>query len=310
MANHALHPAVWRAIFDTAPNPKYQASDSEISSLIKLINLLDKSPSLRRKTISTQIRAMCQSRHASDPKRSSTTSTNLMPDRLSCFTIDQAVAFLDVDRDILVSNYSPAIVRNARRSVKRNLYQLVFQAIPPDVPARTECRWDVFTIKDVLRAAHATHSKFSKCLSFVQRAVRTDNLRFDRAQRAARTVDAIAAEKHVQTREVEYALNASVEVTDFRQGLWDLTFDEYRQKVCEMISVHVGLGGCYQCLLICDGNARLKAKRIVGKILRKAEGYDVCQIVKTLEGSLWWARSKSNVQKMEEMSRNMPKIRV
>ena len=109
---------------------------------------------------------------------------------------------------------------------------------------------------------------------------------------------------------MDYILNASVDVTDFRRGLWSLSLEEYSLKVREMVSIHVRLDVCYQCLLICDGNARLKAKRIVGKVLRTSGHCDVSYIVKTLEGSLWWARSKSNVQKMEEMSRNMPKIRV
>ena len=109
---------------------------------------------------------------------------------------------------------------------------------------------------------------------------------------------------------MEYALNASAEVVEFRRGLWKVGCEEYAGLVRQMIDVHVGLGSCYRCLLICDGNARLKAKRMIGKILRSKNSFVVGDVVRALEGNLWWARSKSNVQKMEEMSRGMPKIRV
>ena len=171
VANSTLHPAVWRAIFPEFSSP----SPRQTTALLSLINLLDSSPSLNRKSIAVQIRADCNL-ILSQPKSAKRPSVHLPPDRQSCFTVDQAVAFLNVDRQVLVSNYRPAVVPNVRRSMKRNLVPTPFQAIPPDVPLRTECPCDVFSIRDVLRAAYATHSGFEKCLEHARRAVRTDFL--------------------------------------------------------------------------------------------------------------------------------------
>ena len=145
-------------------------------------------------------------------------------------------------------------------------------------------------------------------LNFVHVAVVKDKLRFARAQMAEAAVRTCASERGFEPRDVEYVLNASSEVAEFRSGMWNLLYDDYCTRVRQLVAVHCALGRCYRCLLSCDGNARLKAKRIVGKILRNGQ-FDTAVVVRALEGNLWWAKSRTNVKKMEEMGRRMQKIR-
>lgn len=180
---------------------------------------------------------------------------------------------------------------------------------PPDGGRRAS---RVFGLAAVLRGARAGCGGFEGVCLKVEKAVTEDKARFGRAECAEMHVRVLARECGAEVREVEYLLGASGKVVEFRQGRWKggCGVEGYVEEVRELLRVHVGLGGCYRCLLICDGNARLKAKRIVEKMVKGRSGFCAREVVRALEGNLWWARSKSNVQKMEEMSRSMPHIRV
>lgn len=222
------------------------------------------------------------------------------------FTAEQAEAFLGVEETVLTRWFQPVSVRGARMRRKPRCV-LAFAAFPPDVRRDAP----VYGLRAVLRAARICHGDFGSVERVVRERVGEDWSRFERAERAEQEVVRVAAEFGVPKREVEYALNASGAVVEFRQGRWTGgEVEGYVSMVRNLFEVHCALGGCYKVLLICDGNARLKAKRIVGKMLRSGREWRTGEVVRALEGNLWWARSKTNVQKMEEMSRNMPHIRV
>lgn len=254
--------------------------------------LLDETPSLRHKRVCSQLAGLAAGR---SPPGDATVH----------FTEAQAVAFLGVEPAVL-RRYAPARVRAGAPRARRKLIHAL-ALFPPDGGRRAD---RVFALPAVLRAARASRGGFERVGEAVGKAVLEDKERFARAKRAEREVQQVARECGAPMREVEYLLSASGRVTEFRQGRWSGEVDGYLAEVWELFRVHQGLGGCYRCLLICDGNARLKAKRIVGKILKGCRRLSTQEVVRALEGNLWWARSKSNVQKMEEMSRNMPHIRV
>lgn len=263
----------------------------EGTALCRLVQRLDCTPSLRHKNVAAQMQYIAEGG----------------PDALGDgvhFTVQQARAFLGVDEHEL-RRFAPACVRGVRMR-RKSRYALAFAAFPPDVRRDAP----VYALRAVLRAARQCHGDFWQVGRVVEVAVRGDEERFERAARAEEVVGKVATECGVPSREVEYALSASDVVTEFRQGRWHGGVERYVKVVRELFAVHVGLGGCYKCLLICDGNARLKAKRIVGKMMRSRREFSTTEMVQALEGNLWWARSKTNVQKMEELSRHMPHIRV
>lgn len=263
----------------------------EGAALCTLIQRLDRTPSLQHKNVASQMRCLADGG----------------PDALGDgvhFTVEQARAFLGVEEHIL-RRFTPACVRGVRTRRKSRCV-VAFAAFPPDV--RRDAT--VYALRSVLRAARKCHGDFWQVGKFVEVAVRHDEERFERAARAEQVVTKVATECGVPSREVEYALSASEVVMEFRQGRWNGGVDRYLKVVRELFAMHMGLGGCYKCLLICDGNARLKAKRIIGKMIRSRREFNTREVVQALEGNLWWARSKTNVQKMEELSRRMPHIRV
>lgn len=74
-------------------------------------------------------------------------------------------------------------------------------------------------------------------------------------------------------------------------------------EVMKMLSIHGRLSEGYRLLVLRDGKASLKAKRIVRNILRRGGNFSTMEAV---EVGPWWARSKSYVEKMEEMNRLRP----
>lgn len=288
-ATPARNRLLWTSLYGTTPS---LSQATEVPALLSLMTLLDGTPSLRHKRVCSQLAGLAVGR---SPPGDATVH----------FTEAQAVAFLGVEPAVL-RRYAPARVRAGAPRARRKLTHAL-ALFPPDGGRRAD---RVFALPAVLRAARASRGGFERVGEAVGKAVLEDEERFARAERAEREVQQVARECGAPVREVEYLLSASGGVTEFRQGRWSGGVEGYVGEVWELFRVHQGLGGCYRCLLICDGNARLKAKRIVGKILKGCRRFSTQEVVRALEGNLWWARSKSNVQKMEEMSRNMPHIRV
>lgn len=266
-------------------------------ALLRIVRLLNDTPSLRHKRVAAQLCGLAHGRAAPG-------------DATVHFTEAQAHAFLGVDACVLRKCFAPARVRAGAPRARRKQGSAAALALFPPDGGRKASR--VFALPAVLRAARACCAGYDRVCETVKKAVAEDKARFARAEKAEMHVGRLARECGAEVREVEYLLGASGRVMEFRQGRWSgaCGVDGYLGEVKELLSVHGGLGGCYRCLLICDGNARLKAKRIVGKMLKGRRRFTTMEVVRALEGNLWWARSKSNVQKMEEMSRNMPHIRV
>lgn len=264
--------------------------NGEGAAVGRIVRKLDRAPSLKHKHLAEQMRTLMD------------TGAETWRGEAMHFTSRQAEAFLGV-RGSLLGGGLEKWTKTRRKGRVRG----PFAMFPPD------CRRDepVYGVKAVLKAARVGRVGFEEVETFVNDAVRRDEERFERARRAEEMVLKTMRDFGVECREVEYVLAASERVTEFRKGGWEeAEFEIGMELVRKLLEVHVGLGSCYRCLLICDGKARRKARHLVGKVVRDGDGFRVNGLVRLLEGNLWWARSRSNVKKMEEMRRDMPHIRV
>lgn len=290
----ACNSAVATAVFGE------RVSLPDVRATVAIVALLHRAPSLRAKACEKYLRGLCDARL--EGKR------ELPRSALACFTVEQAAVFLGVEGRVMGMFAPVGVAPPVRPSATkwRSMYGFAFQPFPP-VSQRESTQ--VFCLETVLRAARETHGHMGACLKIVERAVREDIARFRRAQHAeALLAELLKSAACTEIRDLEYALNAAPDVVAFRLGDWEKPIAEYQAVINKLVAVHTGLAPCYKCLLISDGNARLKAKRLLHKHLKRhtsAPG-----LVAVLEANLWWARARTNVQKMAQLRHSMPHIRV
>lgn len=269
-----LRRKLWHAVFHSAPYDALQAS-----ALSSIVSLLAQAPSMKRKRIGTHIELLCAEYDVAIPA-------------VSCFTKQEASTFLHVDACVL--NKMP-LARVAPRSTTRH-----FRPVDVSMPYKMSLQRKgapLYTFDAILRAALITHEDLNVLVPHLRKAVGVDQLHYDRAVTAQEFIAHAAVAHCVSVQRVDYCLSACSDVEAFRRGLWEKSFDEYVPLVLRLIKMHVKLDRCYRFLLQMDGNARLKAKRLLVKLLRSGS-FSASAYVKSLQANLWWAKSEKNLRKM------------
>lgn len=278
-----LRRKLWHAVFPSTPYDAVQAV-----ALHTILSLLGQAPSMKVKHIDTHVELLCVSRDLIVPIPS-----------IACFTKEEARTFLHVDAPVL--SRMP-VARAASRSSSLHFPEVKsFLRYQMSLPRKDA---SLYSLGAILRAAMITHGNLNALIPLVKKAVEMDKLQYDRAWQASRFIHSAASAYGLTMHRLEYCLGACSQVQAFRGGLWEKSYDEYVPLVVRLMKMHLKLGKCYRFLLHVDGNARLKAKRLLVKLLRTRE-FSVNAYAKSLQANLWWAKSQENLRKMRRHSRGL-----
>eukprot|EP00178_Gracilaria_changii_P027428 TRINITY_DN876_c0_g5_i1.p1 TRINITY_DN876_c0_g5~~TRINITY_DN876_c0_g5_i1.p1 ORF type:complete len:389 (-),score=67.82 TRINITY_DN876_c0_g5_i1:820-1932(-) len=278
-----LQRKLWHSFF---PLMAYDALQAR--ALSQILSLLCAAPSLRAKRISRQVSLWCEhGDHLLD---------HSLPPSV-CFTKNNAARFLHVDACHLSKL---PLAKVASRPITRHFPALylphVYSFFGSDRKA------PLYPLVSILRATLATHSDLTTVIPHLRKVVAEDERCFHRACIADSFVRKLASENNFVIEQLGYCLDACAHVKAFRHGTWTKEFEEYAPLVSRLVKLHLALEPCYRFLLKNDGNARLKAKRLITKLMR-VRSFSVTSYARTLEANLWWARSDENLARMRKEMR-------
>lgn len=163
------------------------------------------------------------------------------------------------------------------------------------VGTRRDCP-RLYRLGVLLKAAVDTHGDLRVVVSFAEEALKADIERHKRARVAEQDLCTELLRADIARKHVEYLL-AITEIRKTLCGTVVTSRERFIALVRKALRVHCALGVCYKFLLVRDGNARLKVRRLLAKYI---DNESVQCLVQRVEGQLWWATAQSNVRWMQE----------
>lgn len=161
------------------------------------------------------------------------------------------------------------------------------------------------SLRDVLAAAAAEPGGLPSWAQRAMATARADVRAHQALQRGRAEVGRIAVRHKTSLSEVETLLPADGLTSALRAGvIANGRRGAAVKRTAFVAKVCARLGPLVKCLLLSDGHARLKARRVVGRVLRDGAMDDqaVAQTGTALRRALWWASATANVRRTREMT--------